>query len=135
MTLEARNEGSSGSLRQGAIGAGSLLALAVVAMTVGLVRSEATGDLRTLAVTGATSTMRRRLTAWTAGALGLLGVVLGALGAYVGLASGFARELGALGDVPLGELAVIAAGVPLLAAGAGWALGGREPSSLTRPDG
>jgi putative ABC transport system permease protein len=135
LTLEARNESSAGSLRMGAIGAGSLLALAVVAMTVGLVRSEATGDLRTLAVAGATSTMRRRLTAWTAGALGLLGVVLGAVGAYVGLASGYARELGALGDVPLGELAVIAAGVPLLAAGAGWALGGREPSSLTRPDG
>jgi putative ABC transport system permease protein len=134
LTVEARHDRSTTSLRQGAIGAGSLLALAVVSMTVGLVRAEAAGDVRTLAATGATSTMRRRLTAWTAGALGLLGVALGALGAYLALASGYARELGVLGDVPFGELAVLGAGVPLLAAGAGWALGGREPSSLVRPD-
>jgi putative ABC transport system permease protein len=134
LTVEARHDRSTTSLRQGAIGAGSLLALAVVSMTVGLVRAEAAGDVRTLAATGATSAMRRRLTAWTAGALGLLGVALGALGAYLALASGYARELGVLGDVPFGELAVLGAGVPLLAAGAGWALGGREPSSLVRPD-
>lgn len=134
LTLEARRDNSTTSLRRGAIGAGSLLALAVVAMTVGLVRSEAAGDLRTLTATGATSTMRRRLTAWTAGALALLGVGLGTLGGYVALASGYARELDVLGEVPLGELVLLAAGVPLLAAGAGWALGGREPSSLVRPD-
>jgi putative ABC transport system permease protein len=134
LTVEARRDSSRGSLRLGAIGAGSLLALAVVAMTVGLVRSEVAGDLRTLAATGATGTMRRGLTAWTAGALALLGVVLGGLGAYLALASGYARELGALGDVPLRELAVLAAGVPLLAAAAGWALGGREPPSLVRTD-
>jgi putative ABC transport system permease protein len=134
LTIEARRDDSTGSLRLGAIGAGSLVALAVVAMTVGLVRSEVAGDLRTLAATGATGTMRRSLTAWTAGALALLGVVLGGLGAYLALASGYARELGALGDVPLGELAVLAAGVPLLAAGAGWALGGREPPSLVRTE-
>ncbi|HKY66988.1 MAG TPA: hypothetical protein VJM49_11480, partial [Acidimicrobiales bacterium] len=132
LTVEARHDDSTGSLRLGAIGAGALVALAVVAMTVGLVRSELAGDLRTLAATGATRTMRRRLTAWTAGALALLGVVLGGLGAYLALASGYARELGLLGEVPLGELAVLAAGVPLLAAGTGWALGGREPPSLIR---
>lgn len=134
LTIEARHEQSTGSLRLGAIGAGSLLALAVIAMTVGLVRSELAGDLRTLAATGASGTMRRGLTAWTAGALALLGVVLGGLGAYVALASGYARELGALGDVPFGELAVLAGGVPLLAAGAGWALAGRELPSLVRTE-
>src|SRR5690606_3228481 len=101
---------------------------------VGLIRAETAGDLRTLAAAGATSTVRRRLTAWTAGALGVLGVILGGLGAYLALASGYARDLGRLADVPVGELAVIALGVPLLAAAAGWALGGREPASLLRPD-
>ena len=134
LTVEARRDDSTGSLRLGAIGAGALVALAVVAMTVGLVRSEVAGDLRTLAATGATGTMRRGLTAWTAGALALLGAVLGGLGAYLALASGYARELGVLGDVPLRELALLAAGVPLLAAGAGWALGGREPPSLVRTE-
>ncbi len=132
LTVEARRDDDTTSLRLGAIGAGTLLALAVVAMTVGLVRSEAAGDLRTLTASGATGAMRRGLTAWTAGTLGLLGVALGALGAYLALASGYARELGVLGDVPVIELAVLAAGIPLLAAGAGWALGGREPSSLVR---
>jgi putative ABC transport system permease protein len=132
LTVEARRETSTTSLRLGAIGAGSLLALAVVAMTVGLVRSEVARDLRTLTATGATGAVRRHLTAWTAGALALLGVALGAMGAYLALAAGYARELGVLGDVPFGELAVIAAGVPLLAAGAGWLLGGREPASLVR---
>jgi len=130
MTVEARHDSSTASLRLGAIGAGTLLALAVVAMTVGLVRSEAAADLRTLTASGASPAVRRGLTAWTAGTLGLLGVSLGALGAYLALASGYARELGVLGDVPVTELAVLAAGIPLLAATAGWALGGREPSSL-----
>ncbi len=111
------------------------MALAVVAMTVGLVRAEAADDLRTLAATGAGSTIRRWLTAWTAGALGLLGVALGGLGAYLALASGYIHDLAALGGVPWAELAILAAGVPLLAAGAGWLLGGREPPSLVRPDG
>ena len=135
MTVEVRRATSTSSLRMGAIGAGSALALAVVAMTVGIVRAEAAGDLRTLAATGASGSVRRRLTAWTAGALGVLGVVLGGAGAYVALASGYARDLGALGDVPFVELAIIAAGVPVSAAVAGWALGGREPSSLLRQDG
>jgi putative ABC transport system permease protein len=134
LTVESRRETSTTSLRLGAIGAGSALALAVVAMTVGLIRAEAAGDLRTLAAAGATSTVRRRLTAWTAGTMGVLGVVLGGLGAYLALASGYARDLGPLADVPVGELAVLAVGVPLLAGVAGWALGGREPASLLRTE-
>ena len=46
-----------------------LAALSVLAMTVGLIRSEATRDLRTLSAVGATSMIRRTLTAATAGAL------------------------------------------------------------------
>jgi hypothetical protein len=50
-------------------------------MTVGLIRSEAAGDLRTHTATGATAITRRTITAATGGALALLGVVLGAAGA------------------------------------------------------
>ena len=63
--------------------AGALLALAILAMTVGLIRSESAGDLRILTATGATPRIRRTLTAATAGALALLGAVLGVAGAYV----------------------------------------------------
>ena len=58
-----------------ATAAGALLALAILAMTVGLIRSESAGDLRTLTATGATSRIRRTLTATTAGALALLGAL------------------------------------------------------------
>ena len=68
-----------------AIAAGAVLALAILAMTVGLIRGESSGDLRTLTATGATSRIRRTLTATTAGALALLGALLGVAGAYVAL--------------------------------------------------
>ena len=54
-----------------------LVALGVLAMTVGLIRSETAGDLRTLTATGASSATRRTLNAATAGALALLGGILG----------------------------------------------------------
>ena len=66
-----------------ATGAGALLALGILAMTVGLIRSESAGDLRTLTATGATPRIRRTLTATTAGALALLAALLGVAGAYV----------------------------------------------------
>ena len=40
----------------------------------GLIRSEAAGDLRILTATGATASIRRMLTAATAGGLAVLGV-------------------------------------------------------------
>ena len=51
--------------------AGMLLALAILAMTIGLIRGEASHDLQTLTATGATSSVRRTLTAATAAALAL----------------------------------------------------------------
>ena len=62
---------------------GILLALGILAMSVGLIRSETAGDLRILAATGASGATRRTLTAATAGALGLLGAVMGTVAAYV----------------------------------------------------
>ena len=110
-----------------AMGAGAILALAILAMTVGLIRSESAGDLRTLTATGATSGIRRTLTATTAGALALLGALLGVAGAYVVLAATYHDDLGYLRDVPLLWLGLAVVGVPLAAAGAGWLVAGREP--------
>jgi len=120
------------ALRWQATAAGTLLALCVLAMTVGLIRNAAERDLRTLTATGATSGIRRTLTAATAGGLAFLGAALGTAGAYVGLAAGYRNDIGALSAVPVVHLVAIVVGVPLLAAGAGWLLAGREPSGLAR---
>ncbi len=77
---------------------GIVLALGILAMTLGLIRSETAGDLRTLAATGASSWTRRTLTAATAGALGLAGAVLGHGG---GLCGGHRVRLGQQAGRPL----------------------------------
>jgi putative ABC transport system permease protein len=70
LTIEARKAKPSYAKGMAvAIAAGALLALGILAMTVGLIRGESAGDLRTLTATGATSRIRRTLTATTAGAL------------------------------------------------------------------
>ena len=133
LTIEARDDQHALSdLGLGAMAAGMVLALGVLAMTVGLIRAEAAGDLRTLTATGATSTTRRSLTAATAGALALAGVALGTLGAYIALIAWYRSDLGTLSRVPVVHLVVIAVGLPLVAAIAGWLLAGREPPSLLR---
>jgi putative ABC transport system permease protein len=133
ITVEARdNQTQLTAIRSGATAAGLLLALGILAMTVGLIRGEAAGDLRTLTATGATGSTRRTLTAATGGALALLGVLLGAAGAYLALLAGYHDDLGALGRVPVAQLAVIVVGLPAAAAALGWLLAGREPSALAQ---
>jgi hypothetical protein len=68
----------------------------------------------------------------TSGALALLGVLLGATGAYLALLAGYHDDLGTLSRVPLLHLAVTVVGVPLTAAAVGWLLAEREPSTLAR---
>ena len=133
LTIEVRREAPSYAKAIAlAIGAGGLLALAILAMTVGLIRGESAGDLRTLTATGATSRIRRTLTATTAGALALLGAILGVAGAYVVLLATYYDDLGYLSDVPIPYLALAIVGVPLAAAAAGWLLAGREPAASVR---
>jgi putative ABC transport system permease protein len=134
LTVEtAKAQSSLSSLRTGATAAGMLLALGVLAMTVGLIRSEAAADLRTLTATGASSTFRRRVTAATSGALAALGALLGIGGAYVVMLGAYSNQLGDLTHVPVAHLVTIAVGVPLIAALAGWLLAGREPPPVARP--
>jgi putative ABC transport system permease protein len=109
-----------------------LLALGILGMSVGLVRSEAARDLRTLTATGASPRIRRTITAATAGALAFTGAVTGLAGGYVA-AIGFFRSnqldgLSALGSVPVTNLLLIGVGTPLVAAILGWLLAGREPA-------
>jgi putative ABC transport system permease protein len=133
LTIEVKEEGTSNAETMAiATAAGAILALAILAMTVGLIRSQGAGDLRTLAATGATSGIRRTLTASTAGALALLGALLGVAGAYVMLAALYYDDLGYLSSVPIFYLALAIFGVPLAAAAAGWLLAGREPPVIAR---
>jgi putative ABC transport system permease protein len=134
LTLEVRREEPSFAEAMAlTTAAGALLALGILALTVGLIRGESAGDIRILAATGASSGMRRTLTATTAGALALLGALLGVAGAYVALAATYHDDLGHLGDVPVLHLVLAVAGVPVAAAAAGWLLAGREPSAVARP--
>jgi putative ABC transport system permease protein len=119
-------------LRNWSTAAGILLALGVLAMTVGLIRSETANDLRTLTATGASSSTRRTLTGATAGALALLGAILGTAGAYAALLAWHRSDLSPLGHVPVANLAVILIGLPLLAGAGGWLLSGREPAVISR---
>jgi putative ABC transport system permease protein len=134
LAIETQRESTSLSeLIAIAIAAGALLALGILAMTVGLIRGESAGDLRTLTAAGATSTVRRTLTATTAGALALLGALLGVAGAYVALVATYLDDLDYLGRIPALYLALLVVGVPWAAIAAGWLLSGREPPAIARP--
>ncbi len=114
---------------------GITVALAVLGMSVGLVRSETANDLRTLTAAGASSYTRRTLTAVTAGALGFSGALLGVVGGYIGMI-GWLRSnslnggVSALGNVPVADLLLILLGMPALATVVGWLFAGRQPSAL-----
>ncbi|HLK72551.1 MAG TPA: FtsX-like permease family protein [Streptosporangiaceae bacterium] len=120
-------------ISDGATVLGLVIALGVLVMTVGLIRSESMRDLRTLTATGAGGTTRRTITGATAGALGLLGAVLGTLAAAIaGVAWARSSLSVTFGDVPAADLIAILIGLPVVAALGGWLLGGRQPAVISR---
>ena len=132
LTVESRDHQSGlATIRAGATAAGICFALCILAMTVGLIRSESGRDLRTLTATGATSMTRRTLTAATAGALALLGAALGIAGAYVALIAGYIHDLKPLGNVPLLHFSITIVGLPLLGRSP-WLLA-KAPNRRPRP--
>jgi putative ABC transport system permease protein len=137
MTIETKSSTpASAEILDWATVFGIVLALGILAMTIGLIRSETSRDLRTLTATGASSLTRRELTAATAFALALGGAVLGTVAAYVA-AVGYAWDnpldgLSELSSVPAQQLLLIVVGMPLIAAVVGWLLAGREPAVISR---
>jgi putative ABC transport system permease protein len=138
LSVESRNDIPSGStIINWATLFGIVIALGVLAMSVGLVRSETSSDLRTLAATGASSYTRRTLTAVTAGALGFLGALLGVGGGYIAMI-GWLRSnslnggISALANIPIGDLMLILFGMPAIAAIVGWLFASREPAVMGR---
>ncbi|HUI04740.1 MAG TPA: FtsX-like permease family protein [Acidimicrobiales bacterium] len=136
LAVEAKNDQpTSSAVISWATIFGIVIALGVLGMSVGLVRSETASELRTLAATGASSHTRRTLTAVTAGALGFLGALLGVVGGYLGVI-GFLRSnslnggISALGNIPVGDLLFILLAMPAFAAVVGWLLAGREPQAI-----
>ncbi|MGN6693796.1 MAG: FtsX-like permease family protein [Aquihabitans sp.] len=133
MSIETRiSQDSLARFRNIVTVTGALLGLAIVAMTVGLIRTESARDVRTLTATGASSRSRRAITASTAGVLAALGVALGIGGAYLALVAGYHTDLSQLVPVPWIQLVAIACGLPILATAAGWLLAGREPATFSR---
>jgi putative ABC transport system permease protein len=138
LTNGATIETKSGQLglsqiSNGATAIGILIALGVLAMTIGLIRSETAGELRTLTATGASGRTRRMITAATAGALALLGALLGTVTAVLsGLAWARSSLSTTFGNVPGLDMLVILAGLPVIAAVGGWLLAGRQPPAIAR---
>ena len=110
---------------------GFLLALGILALTVGLLRGETARELPILAATGATSTIRRTVGATTAGALATTGVLLGTVAAYTALAAGY-HGIDQLGPVPVRHLGLLLVGIPAITAIATWLLAGSNPPNLTQ---
>lgn len=137
MSVETRNSiPSLAQIVDAATAFGIVLALGILGMSVGLVRSEASRDLRALTAAGASGTTRRAITAATAGALGLTGAVVGVIGGYLA-AIGFFRGnsldgLAGLSSIPVANLLLTLVGMPLAATALGWLLAGREPSGIGR---
>jgi putative ABC transport system permease protein len=122
-----------GEIADGATALGIVIALSVLAMSVGLIRSETAQDLRTLTATGASGTTRRTITAATAAALGLLGAILGIAGAVItGVAWARSSLSVMFGDVPLTDVLILLLGLPVVAAAGGWLFAGRKPPSVAR---
>jgi len=134
LTIETKNDNPSLSqLDTWAAEASLLLALGVLGLTVGLARAETANDLSILTATGATSRTRRGITAATAAGLGLLGALVGTGVAYLAAAAYFRSQLSErLGHVPVLDLILILAGLPVIAAAAGWVFAGREPRAIGR---
>jgi len=137
LTAETRNSiPASAEILDVATVFGILLALGILAMCVGLLRSETASDLRTLTATGAGSRARRAICAATAGALALVGAVAGVVAGYIA-AIGFFRAshldtLSSLSSIPVANLLLILLGMPAAAVLGGWLLAGREPSAIGR---
>jgi putative ABC transport system permease protein len=133
-TIETKSgQLSLNEISDGATIGGLLLSLGVLAMTVGLIRSETLRDLRTLTAAGAGARTRRALTGVTAGVIAFLGAALGLVGGGLAVLVWSHADLTAtFGNMPWSDLGLLLIGMPLVGAAAAWLLGGRQPSAVAR---
>ena len=132
LAIEVRDDERHMTVRTVATALGVLVALSILAMTAGLLRSEAGHDLRTLEATGATRRTRRALTASTCGALAGAGVLLAIIASYGAIVAGYWPDTHRLGDIPLAHLTTIGIGLPTLAMVLAWLFSGRDQPNLNR---
>ncbi len=124
---------SLSEISNGATTGGLLLALGVLALTVGLIRSETVGGLRTLTAAGAGGRTRRALTGVTTGVIAFLGAALGAVaGCLAVFMWAHANLTETFGNVPWRDIGLLVIGMPLIGAAAAWLLGGRQPPAVSR---
>jgi putative ABC transport system permease protein len=133
-TIETKSgQLSLGEISNGATIGGLLLALGVLAMTVGLIRSETVGDLRTLTAAGAGARTRRALTGVTAGVIAFLGAALGAVGGCLAVFVWSRADLTTtFANMPWSDLGLLVIGMPLIGGAAAWLVSGRQPSAVSR---
>lgn len=138
MSVESKSDApSSNQVIDWAAVVGMLLALAILAMTIGLIRSETASDLRTLSATGASTVTRRTLTAATAASLAFIGALLGTIAGYMACLAFFSGGsngdgIGELSNIPLLQLFLILVAMPVLAAAGGWLLSGRDQGQISQ---
>jgi putative ABC transport system permease protein len=124
--------GSAATVQDAATLVGAALALLIIILCIGLLRSESAGDVRTLTANGAPAGTRRAIAASTAATMAVLGVVLGVGGAYLASIAAFHADLTRLLPVPWSHLVGIAVGLPLAATVLAWLVAGREPPLIAR---
>ncbi len=96
--------------------------LALVAMTVGLMRVETIADRRILVALGSSRRQQRDLAAATAGTLALAATATGTGIAYLSLLAQSGDQLSRLLPVPAAHLTMLCLGLPLVAVLGAWAL-------------
>lgn len=136
-SIETRNSlPTSAEVGGWATAVGALLALGILAMTIGLIRSETADELRVLEATGASTYERRTIAAVSGAGLAALAAVAGTLAAYLGSAAFLLRgrldSVGELLNIPLLDLVLIVVGMPVVAYLGVWALTGNRPPRRLR---
>lgn len=121
-------------LRRNASLVGAAVALAIIALTTTLLRSESGNEQRVLSALGARRATRRRIAAATTGFLALAGAALALPTGYLALVAIMSdRGAGFPFVLPAGTLATLLVGTPAIAAAAAYILAFREPAQMARP--
>ena len=114
LSIESRDtQAGLATLRSAAAAVGIAVALAILAMTIGLIRAETAGDVRTLTAVGASSRTRRRVTAATPAPSPSWRSSSARPSAYAAVFAGYTPETGAARNIPVTHLVIVAVGFPL----------------------